>query len=107
MSIGSAMMSATVMRGLSELYGSWKMSFIFLRASVSACPLSEVKSSPSRATVPEVGSVRRRTHLPVVDLPQPDSPTMAKVSPRWTSNETPSSAWTQAPALPSRPFLIG
>ena len=48
MSIGSAMMSATVMRGLSELYGSWKMSFIFWRARVSSAPESAVSSSPSR-----------------------------------------------------------
>ena len=94
MSIGSAMMSATVMRGLSEEYGSWKMSFIFCRARVRSSPLSEVKSSPSSVTVPSVGSVRRRTHLPVVDLPQPDSPTMAKVSPRCTSKETSSRACT-------------
>ena len=31
---------------------------------------------------PEVGSVRRRIMRPVVDLPQPDSPTRARVSPR-------------------------
>src|SRR5438046_9757430 len=29
-----------------------------------------------------------------VDLPEPDGPVMARYSPRWTSNETPCSAWT-------------
>lgn len=101
------MMSATVMRGLRELYGSWKMSFIFWRAHVRSSPLSLVKSSPSRMTSPEVGSVRRKMHLPVVDFPQPDSPTMAKVSPRWTSKEASSSACTQASDLLKTPFLIG
>lgn len=107
MSMGSAMMSATVMRGLSELYGSWKMSFIFWRARTSASPESAVKSSPSSVTVPSVGSVRRRTHLPVVDLPQPDSPTMAKVSPLCSSKDTSSRAWTNCRDLPKRPFLMG
>ena len=39
-------------------------------------------SSPSKRTEPAVGSIRRSTSRPVVDLPQPDSPTSASVSPR-------------------------
>ena len=51
-------------------------------------------SSPSKRTVPLVGSCRRTRSRPSVDLPQPDSPTMPSVSPRRTSSETPSTAWT-------------
>jgi hypothetical protein len=39
-----------------------------------------------------VGSISRRIDLPVVDLPQPLSPTSASVSPGATENETPSTA---------------
>ena len=35
---------------------------------------------------------------PVVDLPQPDSPTRPSVSPRTTSKLTPDTAWTVRPA---------
>ena len=38
-------------------------------------------SSPSSRIVPAVGSIRRSTSLPTVDLPQPDSPTRHSVSP--------------------------
>ena len=37
---------------------------------------------PSKVISPEVGSIRRSTQRPVVDLPQPDSPTSPSVSPR-------------------------
>ena len=39
-------------------------------------------SLPLKRTEPAVGSIRRSTRRPVVDLPQPDSPTSASVSPR-------------------------
>ncbi len=42
---------------------------------------SAVTFFPSNATSPEVGSIRRRIDRPVVDLPQPDSPTSPSVSP--------------------------
>ena len=32
--------------------------------------------------------------MAVTDLPEPDSPTIANTSPRLTSNDTPSTAWT-------------
>ena len=38
-------------------------------------------SSPSKRTRPAVGSIRRSSSRPVVDLPQPDSPTRPSVSP--------------------------
>ena len=37
---------------------------------------------PSNRTAPAVGSIRRNSRRPVVDLPQPDSPTRPSVSPR-------------------------
>ena len=51
-------------------------------------------SSPSSVIVPLVGSTRRRIALPVVDLPQPLSPTRPSVSPAARSNDTPSTACT-------------
>src|SRR5215475_13091374 len=43
---------------------------------------------------PAVGSINRNTSRPVVDLPQPDSPTSANVSPRAISKLTFSTART-------------
>jgi hypothetical protein len=62
---------------------------------------------PSNQTSPAVGSIRRRMHRPVVDLPQPDSPTSPSVSPALISNEMPSTAWTRATSREKRPPLIG
>ena len=45
-------------------------------------------------TEPAVGSMRRSMQRPVVDLPQPDSPTSASVSPGATSKLTPLTACT-------------
>ena len=79
--IGSAMMSPTVIRGLSEPYGSWKMICISRRSARS-------RSGPARqALAVEADACRRSARSgdsmrPVVDLPQPDSPTSPSVSPR-------------------------
>ncbi len=43
----------------------------------------------------------------MVDLPQPDSPTMPSVSPGCTSKETPSTARTTPPPRPNRPAFSG
>ncbi len=51
-------------------------------------------SLPSKVTLPAVGSSSRVTRRAVVLFPQPDSPTIEKVSPRRTSKSTPSTAWT-------------
>src|SRR5262249_15135371 len=48
------------------------------------------------ATVPASGSMRPRTRRAVVDLPQPDSPTMPSVVPASTVNATLSTAETYA-----------
>ena len=57
--------------------------------------------------VPLSGAIRLMINRAVVDLPQPDSPTMPSVSPASTANETPSTARTMAPARPNRPDLMG
>src|ERR1051325_11075415 len=56
---------------------------------------SFTRSIPSNSTEPAVGSMSRRIIRPVVDLPQPDSPTRPSVSPGMTSNETPLTARTE------------
>ncbi len=56
--------------------------------------LSVNNSSPASFTEPAVGSMRRITDFAVVVLPQPDSPTSERVSPRATSKLTPSTACT-------------
>ena len=51
-------------------------------------------STPFSLTVPDVGGGTRRMALPVVDLPQPDSPTMPTVSRAIRSKLTSETAWT-------------
>ncbi len=51
-------------------------------------------SSPRKLITPEVGCSSATTIRPIVVLPQPDSPTTPRVSPRLTSNDTPSTALT-------------
>jgi len=41
-----------------------------------------------------VGFIKETMALPVVDFPQPDSPTIPKVSPSYTEKEIPSTAFT-------------
>ncbi len=91
-------MLPTVMRGLSDAYGSWNTIWRWRRCLRIALPSSLVRSVPSKMTSPEVGLYSCRIARPVVDFPQPDSPTSPSVSPRFTWKETPSTAWT-APTL--------
>src|SRR5687768_10804701 len=65
-------------------------------------------SSPSNSTLPEVMSSMRSTARPVVDLPQPDSPTSPRVSPRRTVKLMPSTAFTvPTRRLARMPDVIG
>ena len=89
---GSPMMSRTRMRGFIDENGSWKMNCMRRRMARSCSPFIAARSWPSSRMRPSVGSVSRIRHLPVVDLPQPDSPTRLKVWPRGTDSETPSTA---------------
>src|ERR1022692_2244061 len=57
------------------------------------------RSRPSNRTLPSIvlpggDAISRRIESDVTLLPQPDSPTMASVSPRWTEKEMPSTART-------------
>ena len=82
--IGAPTMVPMLCRGFSDEYGSWKIIWMSRRSGRSRRVGRCVMSSPSKRTVPPVGSSRRVSSRPVVDLPQPDSPTTPSVSPRWT-----------------------
>jgi hypothetical protein len=93
------MMSSTVMRGFSDEKGSWKIICSSRRSGRSWRLLSLAMSTVVPAAVrklisPEVGSIARRMHRDVVVLPQPLSPTSARVSPSRMWNETSSTART-------------
>ena len=91
---GSAMMSPTRMRGLSELYGSWKTTWTLRRYSCRSAPLRSATLCPSNAMVPAVGSSAASTSFDVVVLPHPDSPTSPSVSPAVIVKLIPSTALT-------------
>ena len=67
---------------------------ISLRSAFISRGCSFVISWPLKMTSPEVGSIRRRMQRPVVDLPQPDSPTTPRVLPFSMEKETSSTAWS-------------
>ena len=88
----------TVNTGFSEVWGSWKIMAIFLpRTCRISSSDSLVRSSPSSSTSPEtiraagLGMMRSRERAVMV-LPQPDSPTMPRVSPSRNWKLTPSTA---------------
>src|SRR3569623_776617 len=64
------------------------------RMERSSRRLSVMTSRPSNSSSPAVGSSRRRIVRPVVELPQPDSPTRPSVSPGAMSKLMPSTART-------------
>ena len=71
----------TLMRGLSDEYGSWKTIWTARRSSALRLGPS---SRPSKRTVPAVGTNWPTMHLATVVLPHPDSPTSPSTSPRST-----------------------
>ena len=73
----------------------------------SPCGSSARTSLPSNRTRPAFGSTSRRIERPVVDLPQPLSPTSASVSPACSEKETSSTACTRALTLPKTPERMG
>ncbi len=74
--------------GFSDEYGSWKIGCTRWRNEVSCLPFSDATSSPSKRMTPAVGSMTLSIMRAVVVLPDPDSPTIATVSPRGIANET-------------------
>ncbi len=99
------MISATVMRGLRAAKGSWNTGCI-LRRSVRSLALEapQMTSWPSKETVPEEGGISPRTIRATVLLPEPDSPTSPRVSPRAMEKETRSTTHfcSRAPRHPER-----
>ncbi len=89
-----------VMTGFNEVIGSWKIIEISLpRISRISASSSVTRSLPSILIEPRddpSGRVRHEAQQEsaVIVLPQPDSPTIAKVSPRRTAKETSSTALT-------------
>jgi hypothetical protein len=61
-----------------------------------------VMSRPSSTIVPSLGSISRMIMRPMVDLPQPDSPTSPSTSPAVIENDTSSTARTKARMPPLR-----
>ena len=91
---GSATISRTVIRGLSDAYGSWNTICNSRRMSRICRLRSRVMSRPPNMIVPDVGSISFITVRPSVVLPQPDSPTRPSVSPSVSERSTPSTACT-------------
>ncbi len=93
---GSATMSATRRRGLSDEIGSWKIICTWVRNSRNSERPSDVSSVPSKVTLPDVAFSIWMMARPVVDFPQPDSPTSPSVSPSSMAKLTPATACTVA-----------
>ena len=92
-----------VMRGLRLANGSWKIIWICRRMSRIA---SLSSAEDVGAVEPDLAALRvdsRMMARPVVDLPQPDSPTSDSVSPGMMSKETFSTACTRPRTSPEQP----
>src|SRR6266498_605764 len=91
--------------GLSDVIGSWKimpMSLPRIRrisSSERARRSRPLKTMRPPTIRPAGAATRRITESALTDLPQPDSPTSATVSPARTSQDTPSTARTTAPEV--------
>ena len=103
--IDSAICSPIVNTGLSDVIGSWKIIAISAprmarivaesaRARSMRSPFARSNSSRPAVMRPPPCSTSRISDSAVTDLPDPDSPTMATVSPRPTVNDTPRTAAT-------------
>ncbi len=98
----SASCAPTVWKGLREVSASWKTRATrpprTRRSTCSPAPTSSCPSSRIEpVTVVVRGSCRPSTASPVADLPEPDSPTRPRTSPRASSKDRPRTAWTGAP----------
>jgi len=76
-SMPSAMMAATVMRGVHRGIGVLEDHLHLAAPLAQRPPRSAVRSWPSKRTVPEVAETSRRIAFPIVVLPATDSPTSA------------------------------
>ena len=89
---GSATMSPTLIAGFSDVYGFWNTYWISCRSLRRLSPRAVVTSCPSTRTRPLVGWASRSSIRATVVLPDPDSPTSPRVSPRATLRLTSSTA---------------
>src|SRR5215204_4625152 len=96
---GSTSVWPIVRAGLSDEYGSWNTTRRSATTRLRCLSDIEVMSSPCSLTVPAVGGCRPTTALPIVDFPEPDSPTSPRVSPGAMSKLTPSTAGGRLLAL--------
>jgi hypothetical protein len=92
-----------VRAGLSDEYGSWKTTRRSATCVLRCLSDIDVMSCPCSSTRPDVGGCRPSTALPMVDLPEPDSPTRPSVSPGAMSKLTPSTAGGAVRALRPEP----
>src|SRR3954469_15573392 len=69
-------------------------------------PSGASTASPSNTSSPASGTSRCSNRRARVDFPQPDSPTMPRVSPLRTLKETPSTAWTDLARALHRQILF-
>ena len=95
----SPIWSPTFMTGFSEDVGCWKIIEIRSpRISRISSSVSLSRSLPSKITSPSSttpgGATRRMIESEVTLLPQPDSPTRPRISPRRTAKSTPVTALT-------------
>ena len=92
-------MPPTVIRGLSDEYGSWKTIWIL---RWSARERRSGRTLPSMQIWPLSGCCSPASALASVDLPDPDSPTSASASPRSIWRSTPSTACRRYASCRSR-----
>ena len=96
----SAICRPTVCTGLSAVSGSWKIMAISppridrIRSSPTLRRSSPFQNTPSASMTAGGVGMRPTMLIAVTDLPEPDSPTTAKTSPRLMSKLTPSTALT-------------
>ncbi|SKV05373.1 Uncharacterised protein [Mycobacteroides abscessus subsp. abscessus] len=86
-------------RGFSEDPGSWKTTPTLLRISRSCLRLAVEISFPATQIVPDATFSRPTAARPIVDFPDPDSPTRPTTSPLPMVNDTSSTA-RKLPLLP-------
>ena len=102
-SSASAIWLPTVITGLSDVIGSWKIIEMSLpRTRRIARSSSATRSRPPSFTepltiLPGGSGISRISESAVIDLPQPDSPTIASVSWALSWKLTPSTAFRMPP----------
>ena len=92
-----------VIRGLSDPNGSWKTTCIRRRIARNVVRLASSRRVPSSVTSPAAIGCSASSAIPSVVLPDPDSPTMPSVSPRFNASVALRTAWNTS--LPNQPLV--